>query len=149
MKLTTTSDQDLHQLSTGLKGFRIFSADSDQMKRKIPKTISGICNQGDLDTGGTHWVAFYNGANQKYTIYYDSFGQPPDPRLLRYLKTSGKQVIGLSSIHQALDSKACGYYCIFFLKAMNKGQSPAEFLSQFSDNEKKNEKILSTFFKKD
>lgn len=144
MKLETTSTYDLQKHSKNLKGFRIFSA--DEVKGKIPKTISAIVNLDDSSGGGTHWVAFYNAPNQKYTIYYDSFGMEPDPRVLKYLKTSGKQVVGLTGQQQDLASHACGYYCIYFLRQMNEGVSPSEFLSQWSSNEKKNEQLLQKIF---
>jgi hypothetical protein len=146
--LDTTSNFDLEDLAKrlGIKNFKIFSP--DLIKGKIPANQVGIVNLDDSSGGGTHWVAFYQNKSSEYAIYYDSYGIAPDPRLLRYLKGSGKPVIGQTVDHQHLRSKACGYFCIYFLYCMSvKGMSFSEFLSQFDHDEKANEKLLEKFFK--
>ena len=63
------------------------------------------------------------------------------------MKRSGKQVVGTDNEIQSLDSKACGYYCVFYLKQRAMGVPTYDILYQFTMDPEKNDKILREFFK--
>jgi hypothetical protein len=152
MVFTTTSDSDLMRLAplNGVRNLVIFSADTLPRRKKVPSSVAGIVNQDDLESGrgGTHWVAYYNSPDRNHVMYYDSFGMPPDPRLLKYLKTSGKRVMGISSQQQDINSQACGQFAIHFLSEMTKGTSVGTYLSRFGTDEKKNEQLLKKWLRR-
>lgn len=83
----------------------------------------GIVNLDNIGGFGTHWVAYYNAPGHKYVYYFDSFGLPPPEEVKKYLKTSKKQIQFNTSEIQQVDSIMCGYYCIYVLKALERGDS--------------------------
>ena len=44
----------------------------------------GIVNLNKHNQSGSHWVCYAVGESHK--IYFDSFGEPPPPELVKYLK---------------------------------------------------------------
>jgi hypothetical protein len=98
-------------------------------------------------TGGVHWNCCYN-VHPKYCIWFDSFGAAPDQRALQWGKKTGKINIYQTLQLQSLNSQACGYYCIYILKELNKGRSIVDIINQdFSLDTKSNEKVLQFYFK--
>lgn len=142
--LTTTTGGDLERLARGLKNFNIYSVD------KLPKKITAgsyVVNADDSSGPGTHWTGVFNGPKQQYTVIFDSFGMVPDSRILAFAKTGKKKVIALNMQIQKLDSTACGYYVIDFLKAMQSGMTPAKYLAKWdAENLEENEDKLENKF---
>jgi hypothetical protein len=145
-KLTTTTASELQQMGSSLANLRIFPVD------KLPRKLTNgsyIINADESSGPGTHWTGLYSGKNQKYTIIYDSFGMPPDDRILRLAKSGTKPVVALNGQIQDLKSSACGYYVVDFLKAMASGKSPARYLVNWDgEDQNDNEKLLSRRVKK-
>lgn len=123
------------------KGFRgVFTSDV------LPKTIktfeNGIINL-DISTGpGTHWVCYYNDPKNKFIEYFDSFGEYEfegiklkdeiiPKNIVKYLETSGKEIVYNSSFLQEPTSVKCGLYCMKYIVERNKGKSPVEVLYSF------------------
>lgn len=104
-----------------------------------------VINLADEDQEGSHWTALYK-YNNGLSFYYDSFGFPP-PKNVEDKLLKGKLIINNREI-QDIDDTSCGYYCIAFIKYMDKHKSknPIEtfnkFLSFFDKNTFKNEVIL-------
>lgn len=151
VKLTTTSNFDLEKLAKqfGIKHFSVLSV--DKLPKKLAKHKSAIVNLDDSTGPGTHWVALYNGSNQDHVIYCDPFGMPPDPRVLKYLKSNddGEKVLANTTQLQDVNATSCGYWCIYILIQLNAGISPIEIFSNFDAvNQHKNELFLNKFFKK-
>lgn len=106
------------------KGYLLTDADiTEKLRAKIGNDFFGVFNKDNapknfkentfavlnLDKAsgqGTHWcvLGFKNG---KY-LYYDPFGASPP----KYIKDNFYPLFENTEIHQALDSSACGLYCI-------------------------------------
>lgn len=139
----TLSNFDIENIlkSMGLKLNGIFSKDD------LPELQKGfyIVNlEAKNDGNGTHWTTFY--FNDKNDIwYFDAFGFPPPVEVQNNFNEYGfndKQI-------QDLNSTACGYYCIGFIKYMtNKNDNKKtfeKFINIFSNDTKKNDYILKKY----
>lgn len=115
----------------------------DQIPAKA-NVIVNLMGRGDPETsGGTHWVCLHNHPQQKHVIYFDSFGVPIDPRLLKFSKSSGKRLLSSTSHIQNVTSANCGSWCIHILDRLNRGESFVNIILDFdSTNQKLNEKEL-------
>ncbi len=142
MKLTETSNNELYVLANKMKiplnG--IFS--KDQLPKKLNKGFY-IVNMADHNRGtGSHWSLFYYDRFNGDNYYFDSFGFPPpvdvEVKLGKY-SYNKKQI-------QDINSEACGYYCIAFIKAMYSGKYD-EFIKMFNNDPKHNEQILIKYLK--
>lgn len=122
-------------------------ASKDQLALKFGKPIPRkffIINMQDAFAGpGTHWVAIYN-VKPHVCIYIDSFGLPPDPVILTYMRTSRKTCVASDVQIQHSDSEACGYYTLDIIDQLEKGKSLAEIvLVRYSFDTLQNEKLIS------
>lgn len=136
---------DLLEISKkiGLPLIGVFTKDELQDIKK--KDGNYILNLNNSDQSGSHWTCFCIEGNRTY--YFDSFGFPAPKELRRFNKDeyfySDKQI-------QNINSTVCGYYCIAFLIYMNGSPRLSrfqQFLDMFSDDPKKNRKILADFLK--
>jgi hypothetical protein len=139
----TTSENELRQLAAQrrLKPFSVFAID------EIPTKIKPgyyIINSAPRISGGRHWVAAHYDTRAKYAHLFDSFGIPPDERLVRWLKSGGKQILTNTGHLQDIKRSTCGQWCIEFLENMSKGGSLIDFITDFNAgfNHEKNEQIL-------
>ena len=86
-----------------------------------------IINSDDFNspTNGTHWTYFYY---YKHKIeYFDSYGlQPPELISKNYLYTYN------SSQLRSYGSKACGYFCLYFIYHRYHGVSYYNIIKRFS-----------------
>ena len=95
-------------------GFHVEVCLQDQLQMMTANKQNGkyIINLGNLQNGGTHWVALQFKKN--VAMYFDSFGAPPPPNVITFAKNSKK--LGYSNqITQAIESELCGWYCLAFL----------------------------------
>jgi hypothetical protein len=119
----------------------------DEHEGKIPPLVHGISNSATRDSGGAHWVAYRNSPQDKQVVYWDSFGMSPDPRLLKYLKSTGKPVMMNTTQLQNLNAQSCGYWCLMVLSELNRGQSIGSILSKVnSQDQDENEEMLRIYF---
>ena len=112
-------------------------------KDRLPSLKKGfyIINIQNSDEGsGTHWTCLYYSNDD--SLYFDSFGFAAPMEVQQHLKNysyNDKQV-------QNIDSTACGYYCIAFIKFLHnktdKEKSFLTFLKLFNLQTFKNDKIL-------
>lgn len=77
-----------------------------------------IHNLNRSDQNGSHWTASAYDGNQSY--YFDPFGSVPTIEIQKFLKLNGGDIILNTTQIQHLLSNACGWYCIHFVKEMNK-----------------------------
>ena len=129
-----------------LHNLQIFSID------QLLKKISPGCYIINLDvsTGsGTHWVGIFSGNEQMYNIYFDPFGMPPDPRALKFIKSGKKPAIQIDIMSQDLNASSCGWHVLRFLKEMQNGRKPSEFLANIDANDQdQNEADLEKYFQR-
>lgn len=119
----------------------------NELPKKISPDESGIVNYQIRAQGGTHWVAYYNTPKLNYVLYFDSFGISPPSQIVKFLKTSKKEILYSTTSIQDPLSSLCGYYCMMFILEMEKGISFVKFLNKFNSlYPKKNESILKKYF---
>ena len=99
-----------------------------------------IINLDDTIGNGTHWTAFYVDDNNRIE-YFDSYGLKP-PEII-----SDYDYIYNSSQLQSYESKACGYYCLFFIYHRSHGFNFYEIIKQFSLVDLNyNQNVIKNFF---
>lgn len=118
------------------------------MKDKLPSKLkegSYIINlQSSTEGYGTHWCSFYYDKKQSY--YFDSYGFIAPLEVHNKIKPYYYNDKDIQDIY----STACGFYSLAFLIFMNryshndqdKKEVFASFINLFTDDTKKNEKIL-------
>lgn len=124
------------------RGFRgVFTV--DLLPKKMKNFENGIINL-DISTGsGTHWVCYYNDKNNNFVEYFDPFGEYEykgmklkneiiPEKIVKYLKTSRKEIRYNSSFLQQPESVKCGYYCMKYITERNTGKSASEVLYSFT-----------------
>ena len=137
----------------------VFSKDQLPKERYIGSYYINLQNHDDGD--GTHWCFFKifedRGDNDGDTplgaIYFDSFGVGPPKEVEEFLKPF-KPIPYNNRQIQDIDGEVCGWYCIYcdyYLEQMPVTKSlPTDynnFLSIWSDDKKKNTKLLKEYFK--
>jgi len=129
-----------------LPGFRPCSP-KDTYKGKIKSHESSVVNLDNSNGAGTHFSCYYNSPNSQYVYYFDSYGALPPKQIEKYLKSSGKVIQYNSTQYQPIASILCGYYCIYVLLKLYKGESFYDILAQFDMNspEHNDEFIKSKF----
>ena len=120
----------------------VYSKDQLPPTQELIRTKFYIVNMQDHDEGeGTHWVVFYY--NKPLTsIYFDSFGFPPPEDVEEVIK----EYIYNDEDIQDLESTACGYFCIAFIKFLHDKQDKQEaykaFVKIFKLDTSQNDRIL-------
>ena len=104
-----------------------------------------IANCSNSDSGGTHWVAFYQ--EQADTIEtFDSYGRPlalynPNLQIL----TDKLKIIHQCQVLQQSASATCGQYCMIFIFKRASQLSYRDFIHLFTDNTRANDKMVCQF----
>lgn len=131
-------------------------------KNQLPKKLingSFVINmENDKDdkgniNPGSHWVALFIDHHMN-PYYFDSFGFPPPQDVIKFCKKTNKKIAYSQKQIQDVKSHCCGYYALSFCKYMSNKSDPRlstlnkfdNFLNMFSDDVKKNEQILKSFF---
>lgn len=115
----------------------------DRGDEEINKNGFYIINLDDSDGGGTHWTCLY--FSKGLSIYFDSFGFVPPIEIENNIKP---YIYNHKDI-QDYNSKACGWYCLAFIKFLNDKNNKEiafkEFLNLFKNNVKENDDILKKY----
>lgn len=83
------------------------------------RDVCFIANTDPHNRPGSHWLAFYYRARFRTLEYFDPYGFPLNTykKVYSSFKSNLITVTSVNShILQALDSTACGYYCVLFLR---------------------------------
>ena len=118
-------DLSYYSSKLGLKDFRgVF------MRNTLPKNPRrnecGIVNLNTDHENGTHWVAWFKRAKNRF--YFDSFAQDIPEEVEIYLKSAKEYadndavVLCNSVIVQHLNTSECGRLCLFVLKCLSENQ---------------------------
>jgi hypothetical protein len=109
-----------------------------------------IANTDPSNEPGTHWVAFYFNTAKRTAEYFDSYGQSPSayPTFEGYLRTHARHVSYNFKRIQALDSTACGHYCLYYLYQRSRGKSLSTdaILKRFGANPVRNDQIVYQWY---
>lgn len=118
MNVRRLSNFDIEKLLRNVNNFSgVFSRDA--LPKQIGKDSSGVINLDAKGGPGTHWVGFVNAPWLKYVVYFDSFGLAPSEEVVRFLKTSGKEIYYNSGQLQDINSELCGVYVVDFIRRLN------------------------------
>lgn len=94
---------------------------------------------------GMHWIAIYVDSSG-HGLFFDSYGNPPFvPDHINRLRKNCKTFRWNSLQLQSPLSDVCGQFCIMFLQYMSNGLGFEKFISNFSDDLKKNDAIARNF----
>ena len=93
------------------------SSSKDLLPKRLENDKVMIINLDDMNGIGTHWVCIINSKDSKYVLYYDSFGiKYIDPKIFKFLKSSGKEILYNQNQIQDISTVLCGYYCLKMIK---------------------------------
>ena len=111
----------------GIKNFAgVFP--KDQLTNNIIKRNHFyIINLDDSIGNGTHWVSCFDDSKDNRIEYFDSYGLKP-PEII----SGNYYYIYNSSQLQSYESKACGYYCLFYIYQRSHNMNFYEIIKQFS-----------------
>ena len=95
---------------------------------------------------GSHWVTTY--VKDSIINYFDSFGMPPFQELINHAKRKNLTLLHQNNQIQNIKTTTCGYFCLYFLNEMNKGNSYFDLLKVFNIHDTmKNERFIKHYFK--
>ena len=95
---------------------------------------------------GSHWVATY--VKDNVINYFDSFGMPPFQEMVNHAKKKNLTLLHQNNQIQNIQTTTCGYFCLYFLNEMNKGNSYYDLLQVFDINDTmKNERFIEHYFR--
>ena len=95
---------------------------------------------------GSHWVATY--VKDNVINYFDSFGMPPFQEIVNHAKKKNLTLLHQNNQIQNMYTTTCGYFCLFFLNEMNKGNSYCDLLQVFDINDTmKSERFIEHYFR--
>ena len=95
---------------------------------------------------GSHWVATY--VKDNVINYFDSFGMPPFQEMVNHAKKKNLTLLHQNNQIQNIQTTTCGYFCLYFLNEMNKGNSYYDLLQVFDINDTmKNESFIEHYFR--
>ena len=101
---------------------------------------------------GSHWIATY--VKDRVINYFDSFGMPPFEEMVNHAKRKNFTLLHQNQQIQNLYTTTCGYFCLYFLNEMHKGNDAKRngdyfnLLQVFSFDTNKNEKFIEKYFKR-
>ena len=107
-----------------IKKLNIKNFSSIYSRDGLPKRIGkecGIINLDDMVGPGTHWVCYRN--LDSVVEYFDPFGLIMPSEVLKYFKTSGKQIVYSLDEIQNRNTVLCGYWCLYYLWERQRGNS--------------------------
>ena len=95
---------------------------------------------------GSHWVATY--VKDNVINYFDSFGMPPFQEMVNHAKRKKLTLLHQNDQIQNINTSTCGYFCLYCLNEMNKGNSYFNLLEAFNIHDTmKNERFIKHYFK--
>jgi hypothetical protein len=122
----------------------------DRLPRRLPfGRCSLVANTDPAAEPGTHWVAIYFDTAKSTAEYFDSYGQAPSTYRVfeNYLRRHARHVDYNEKQVQAIDSTACGQYCVYYLHQKGLGKSLAGgLLTRFGANPARNDLIVGQWF---
>ena len=121
----------------------------DVLPKKFKKPALFIANTDPSNKPGEHWVGLYintDGSGE----YFDSFGLPPlNAKIIKFLVNNCPNgFLYNPRTLQCLECITCGHYCIVYVKLRSIGKTFCNFISLFTTNTFKNEKIVKEIVNK-
>lgn len=113
----------------------------DLLPSKFTLPACFVVNTDVSTEPGEHWIALFIDKN-KHAEYFDSYGLPPiNSHIINFLNQNSTSITYNTVTLQALNSSACGAYCILFLEFRAKNITYCDIINIFSKNSKTNDEI--------
>jgi len=94
---------------------------------------------------GSHWVSTY--VEDNVINYFDSFGPPPFEEIVDHSKKKNLTLLHQNQQIQHLNNTTWGWFCLYLLNEMHKGNDYFGLLQVFDFDTNKNEKFIEKYFK--
>jgi len=136
-----------HDLIKWCRYLNILINDVLSRDQKVPHNHSQalfIYNLEPSCMSGSHWIATY----VKYNVinYFNSFGMPPFQELVNLSKSKNLTLLHQNNQIQNFCTTTCGYFCLYFMNEMNKGNSYHDLLKVFNIHDTmKNEAFIKHY----
>ena len=105
-----------------------------------------IYNLQQAYMSGSHWVCTY--VKNGLINYFDSFGMPQFQEILNHARKENLTLLHQNNQIQNIMTTTCGYFCLYLLNEMNKGNSYYDVLKVFNIHDTMyNEKFIEQYFK--
>ena len=105
-----------------------------------------IYNLEPLYMNGSHLVSTY--VKKCIINYFDSFGIPPSQEIVNPARKENLTLLHQNNQIQNIMTTTCGYFCLYFLNEMNKGNLYYDLLKVFDIHDTMhNEKCIEQYFK--
>jgi len=103
----------------------------DQLPKQKPDFVQAyIINTHSSNRPGEHWVAVTFNRNGDAT-YFDSYGLPPlDKEITNFITQNSPTWTYNKQVIQSLLGTVCGYYCIYVLNAVARGNNLQKWLQK-------------------
>lgn len=134
------------QINRAFKNDKLFGGvySRDDLPNKIERK-SYIINMDSVNGNGTHWICVSN-LPHNMIVYFDPFGCPPPEEVLTFMRIAKKPMYYSDVDIQDINSDACGWFCIYVIKQLEKGRHFLDILlNDFKKNTFTNEKIITAF----
>lgn len=135
---------------TWIKNLHAQVCAKDQLPKQKPVSVQAyIVNTDSSDRSGEHWIAVIFNRNGEST-YFDSYGLPPlDTEIMSFIHNNSSSWTYNKQVIQSLLGVVCGYYCIFVLNAVARGNNLQKCLQQtFRTTEHhRNDRNVTIWFK--
>ena len=117
----------------------------DMKVRHNHKQALFIYNLEPSYMSGSHWVATY--VDNGVINYFDSFRMPPFQEIVNHAKRENLTLLHQDNQIQDIETTTCGYFCLYFLNEMNKGNSYFNLFKPFDIHDvMNNEKFIKHYF---
>ena len=94
----------------------------------------------------SHWVATY--VKNGIINYFDSFAMPPFQEIVNHARKENLTLSHQNNQVQNITTTTCGYFCLYFLNEMHKGNSYNDVFKLFNIHDTTdNEKFIEQYFK--
>ncbi len=146
MTFRSISNFDISSVMSSYKRFGGVYSKDELAKIKPQKKVYIVNMENSNAGGGTHWV-LVSCLDPKVGVYFDSFALRPPEEVEAFLKRKYTDSVYNTTQVQDLYSEACGYYCMYVAVMLIKGHSLVDIVHSFSEDAKKNDRILRTKIK--
>jgi hypothetical protein len=104
------------QIAAHYKGNKLFGGvlSNNELHHASPDKYY-VLNLENSNEGGSHWTCLL-----PHGVYIDSFGCPPTKEIQPLVRSYN------TDDYQALNSDACGWFCMYFIDHAMRGESPFE-----------------------
>lgn len=146
------STQDLEQFLSA-DALLLYNAGGVFAVDKLPKNIFSkkifIINTDPSYLPGKHWVVVFF-PTDSFPEFFDSFGKDPtyyNQSIFNFLiERNSRGFVYNSKCIQAVQSSACGLFCLYYLYFRIRGYSFEKILERFGQNLEHNDLIVVDFF---